>query len=117
MLKDHIDENALKDMVNIIKNSDDVQLIDKYLNKYKNCEDYDVAQVGSLIAFHNFVAKASPDKQAALKNILTNLLDKNMEAFEIFDTLKKLNNKDFNKFNVNNYISQIKNLNVICVIA
>ncbi len=109
MLKDHIDENALKDMVNIIKNSDDVQLIDKYLNKYKNCEDYDVAQVGSLIAFHNFVAKASPDKQAALKNILTNLLDKNMEAFEIFDTLKKLNNNDFNKFNVNNYISQIKN--------
>ena len=109
MLKDYIDENALKDMVNIIKSSDDVQLIDKYLNKYKNCEDYDVAQVGSLIAFHNFVAKASPDKQAALKNILTNLLDKNMEAFEIYDTMKKLNNKDFNKFNVNNYISQIKN--------
>ena len=108
IFKDYIDENALKDMVNIIKNSDDVQLIDKYLNKYKNCEDYDVAQVGSLIAFHN-IAKASPDKQAALKNILTNLLDKNMEAFEIFDTLKKLNNKDFNKFNVNNYISQIKN--------
>ena len=109
MLKNRIDENALKDMVNSIKSSEDVQLIDKYLNKYKNCEDYDVAQVGSLIAFHNAVAKASPDKQATLKNILTNLLDKNIEAFGIFTIMKTLSNTDFNKFNVNNYISQIKN--------
>ena len=109
IFKDYIDKNALQDIVNTIKSSDDVQLIDRYLNKYQNSKNWDRAQVGSLLAFHGYVAKASPDKQIALKNILTNLLDKDIEASDIYNIMGTLSNKDFSKFDVNNYISQIKN--------
>ncbi len=109
IFKDHIDKNALQDIVNTIKSSDDVQLISKYLNKYQNSENWDRAQVGSLLTLHGYVAKASPDNQIALKNILTNLLDKDIEASDIYDIMGALNNKDFSKFDINNYISQIKN--------